>query len=193
MMPPTIKQEIKNALWGCLEIPLYLKLGSTRFTGTISAFKRSILVPILLVPVIAVVIPNPAIYADKSVLWTTCLLWGQATISTLLFIVALYFFRSKHVTTEQFLRCITGYNWLSLSALVVNIPLILLAYTGVNTWSDVFAMMILIALYSSSYLAFMITYTLRINGYLGAAFAIMDLMLGEVVRNLTTYWMLHNV
>jgi len=193
MIPPTIMQEIKNALWGCLEIPLYLKSGATRFTGTFSAFKRSILVPVLLVPVIAIIIPNPALYADKSVLWTICLLLVQAIISTILFIGVLYFFRSKHVTHEQFLKCITGYNWLSLSALVINIPLILLAYTGVNTWNDVYAMMILLTLYSYTYLAFMITYTLRINGYLGGAFAIMDLMLGEVVRNLTTYWMLHHV
>lgn len=190
-MSPAVKDEIRNALWGCLEIPLYLKKGSTRFVGTSDAFKRSLWIPILLVPVVAMIIPNPEPYADKSHLWAICLLMLQMFLSTSGFIAGIYFFRMKHVTNEQFLSCITSYNWLSLSSFVINIPLMLLAFTGINTWDDVYAMMILLALYSYSFLAFMITYTLRINGYLGCAFAMMALLIGEIVGNICTYFMLH--
>ena len=190
-MTPDVKAEIKNALWGCLEIPLYLKIGTTRFTGTLDAFKRSIWIPALLIPVVAIVIPNPEPYADKSHLWAICLLMLQMFLSTSCFIAGIYFFRMKHVTNEQFLRCITCYNWLSLPSFIINIPLMMLAVTGVNTWDDVYAMMILLVLYSYTYVAFMITYTLRINGYLGCAFALMALLIDDIVRNICTYFMLH--
>lgn len=192
-MPQVIHDEVKNALWGCLEIPLYLKKGATRFSGTVSAFKRSFVIPILLIPVIIYSIPLPDLYADKSFDWEFALMFIQICLGTAAFAGIIYFFKAKHVTTEDILKCLTSYNWLSLSAFAVNIPLILLAVFGINTWDDVYAMMILVTLYTYSFLAFMITHTLRINIFLGVAFALADLMIGEIIRNITTYFMLHYV
>lgn len=191
-MPSLIKDEITNALRGCLEIPLYLKMGATRFAGTVNAFKRSIIVPIFLIPVILCVLPKAEIYADKSLGWQATLMLMQILIGTGVFACVLYFFKPKSVTNEDFLKCMTAYNWLSLSAFVVNIPIILLAVFGINTWDDVFAMMMLTTLYSYSFLAYMIIYVLRVGIFLGVAFALTDLMMGEIIRSLTTYYMIHN-
>lgn len=190
-MTLTITDDIKNALWGCLEIPLYLKTGAARFSGSLAALKRSLVVPVLLIPVIMWAIPRPERYAGHSFIWEFLLMFIQLVVGTGFFAGILYFFKPRHVTTEDFFKCITAYNWLSLSALVVNIPLILLAVMGINTWDDVLAMMILVTLYSYSFLAFMITYTLRTSAFIGVAFTLADLMLGEIIRSLTTYFMLH--
>jgi hypothetical protein len=191
-MQPIITDEFKNALRGCLEIPLYLRIGATRFSGTVAAFKRSMLVPVCLIPIIFLVIPKSEVYASKSFEWQASLMLIQILLGTAIFAGIIYFFKAKNVTNEDFLKCMTGYNWLSLSAFAVNIPLILLALLGINTWDDVFAMMILVTLYSYSFLAFMITHILRTNIFIGMAFAIADLMLGEIIRSITTYFMIHN-
>lgn len=185
-----ITAEIKNALWGCLEIPLYLKTGATRFSGSLAALKRSLAVPVLLIPVIMWAIPRSERYADQSLTWEFILMLIQVVVGTVFFAGMIYFFKPRQVTTEVFFKCVTAYNWLNLSAFAVNIPLILLAVLGINTWDDVFAMMILVTLYSYSFLAFMITYTLRTSVFVGISFALADLMLGEIIRSLTTYFML---
>lgn len=193
MMSPVIRDEIKNALWGCVEIPLYLKKGATRFSGTLSAFKRSLLIPVLLIPIILFSVPTPEIYADKSLLWQINLLLIQVILVTATFAGIIYFFRAKHVTTEDILKCLTAYSWLSLSVFVTNVPLILLAVFGINTWDDVFAMMMLVTIYNYSFLAYMSAHTLRIHILLGVAFAVSDLLMAEIIRNITTYFMLHYV
>ena len=187
-----LNREIKEALWGCLEIPLYLKNGATRFSGTVSAFKRSLLVPVLLIPLIIYLIPRPEAYEGKSVLWEFNLMFIQVMIGNAAFAGVIYFFKAKNSSREDFLRCITAYNWLSLSALVVNIPLILLGIFELYTWPDVLAMMMLITIYSYTFLAFMITHTLRTNVFLGISFTLADIMLSEIIRSLTTYFMQNN-
>jgi hypothetical protein len=191
-MSPIIINEIRNALWGCVEIPLYLKKGATRFSGTLAALKRSFLIPIILIPIIIYTIPSTGVYEGKSFDWQASLMLIQIILGTGVFAAIIYFFKAKHVTADDLRKCLTGYNWLSLSAYVVNIPLILLAVFGINTWDDVFAMMILVTLYSYSFLAYMIARILKIHIFLGVGFALADLMMGEIIRNLTTYFMLHH-
>lgn len=191
MLSPSIKDEIKNALWGCVEIPLFLKKGATRFTGTVSAFKHSFLVPILFSPIIAATIPVSKLYTDKSFLWVVCLYFLQFVIATSIFMGAVWFFKSKQVTKAQYLQCISAYNWLGLSCYVVNLPLILMGHLGVHPWGDIFAMMLLTNFYCYSYLAYMITHVLKTNAFVGTSLAILDMLLGDVIRNLTIYLMTH--
>lgn len=190
-MQVALKQEIKNALWGCVEIPLYLKMGALRFSGTVSAFKKSLIVPLCMAPLIAIATPNPPPYEDKSVIWTTMLLLIQAYLVVSVFAAILHFFKPKTVTSEQYLRCITGYNWMIVPSFVINIPFILLAVTGLNTWSDVYALMMLTAFYSYAFLAFMITHMLQIRWYMGLSFAVADLMFGQIIQNISIYFMMH--
>jgi len=189
-MSPDVKEEMQNALRGCLEIPLYLKIGATRFSGSVDAFKRSFVIPALIIPLVALTIPNPPLYADKSVAWTIGLFCIQEIFAILFFAGILSFYKNKNVTSGQFLKCLTAYNWISIPAYVVNIPLILLAVIGVHTWDDVSAMMVLTALYTYSYLAFMISKILGTTWYVGLAFAMADLMMGAVIDNVTTFTML---
>lgn len=191
-MPSLIEDEIRSALRGCLEIPLYLKIGATRFAGTIGSFKRSLLVPIFMIPFILMAIPTSDQALDKSIGWKATLMLLQIIIGTSVFASVVYFFKPKEVTQERVLKCLTAYNWLSVSTFAINIPLMLLAVTGLNTWDDVSAMMVLTGLYSYSFLAYMIIYTLRVSPFLGVAFALTDLMMGEIIRSVTTYFMLHN-
>jgi hypothetical protein len=89
------------------------------------------------------------------------------------------------------LKFATGYNWLSLSGFVIQIPLMLLAILGINTWDDVQAMMLLTTLYAYGYLAYMITHILKMDWYLGFAFAIMDLLIVEIMSNIAQYVMVN--
>lgn len=191
-MSPVVSQEIKNALWGCLEIPLYLKQGTTRFLGTKEALKRSFLIPLLLIPVTLFCLPSEMMYDGKPIAWQANLMFLQTIIGTSLFGAVLYFFKAKHVTVTDILKCVTCYNWLSLPAFIVSIPVILLGVFEINAWVDVSAMLLLITLYNYSFLAFMIANVLRIHILLGLAFAITDLMMSSIVSNLTQYCMLHN-
>jgi|JI8StandDraft_2_1071088.scaffolds.fasta_scaffold102049_2 hypothetical protein len=191
VITPDIHHEIKEALWGCVEIPLFLKKGATRFTGTLGAFKRSFLIPALIIPLVVMTIPNPPEYVDRSTEWTLGYVGLGVLLSTIVYLIAMYFFRSKEVTNEQFLKFATGYNWLSLSGFVIQIPLMILAMLGVNTWDDVFAMMALTTLYSYGYLAYMITHTLKMDWYLGFAFAMLDLLVAETMYNISEYVMTH--
>jgi hypothetical protein len=190
-LTPDIRHEIKEALWGCVEIPLFLKKGATRFTGTIGAFKRSLLVPALIIPLIVTIIPNPPEYADRSTEWTFGYVTLAVLLSTFVYLAAMYLFKSHTVTNEQFLKFATGYNWLSLSGFVIQIPLMLLAILGIYEWDDIHVVMLLPMLYSYAYLAYMITHVLKMDWYLGFAFAMLDLLIGEIMYNISEYVMTH--
>jgi hypothetical protein len=189
ILTPDIRHEIKEALWGCVEIPLFLKKGTTRFTGTLGAFKRSLLIPALMIPLIVMIIPNSTEYTDRTTGWMLSYMGLAVFLSTIVYLTAMYFFKSHTVTNEQFLKFATGYNWLSLSGLVIQIPLMLLAILGINTWDDVQAMMLLVTLYAYGYLSYMITHVLKMDWYLGFSFAMLDLLVTEIMYNISEYVM----
>lgn len=195
MSQPLITQEIRHeiheALWGCVEIPLFLKKGVTRFTGTLEAFKRSFLIPVCIIPFIVMIIPNPPESVDRSTEWMMGYVGLAVFLSTFVYLTAMYLFKSHTVSNEQFLKFATGYNWLSLSGFVIQIPLMLLAILGINTWDDVQAMMLLVTLYAYGYLAYMITHILKMDWYLGFAFAMLDLLVAEIMYNISEYVMLN--
>jgi hypothetical protein len=191
VLTPDIRHEIKEALWGCVEIPLFLRKGATRFSGTLSAFKRSLLVPAFVIPLIVMIIPNPPEMADRSFGWMLNYVGLAVFLSTATYLLAMYLLKTKSITNEQFLSFATSYNWLSLSGFVIQIPLMLLAILGINTWDDVQAMMLLVTLYAYGYLSYMITHILKMDWYLGFAFAMMDLLIAEIMYNIAEYVMTH--
>ncbi len=188
-MLTSIKDEVRNALWGCLEISLYLRKGATRFSGKKAAFYRSLLVPLFCLPLIIWIIPDTENETDRTFIWRFSLMCIQMYLGTAAFATILYGFKGKNTSFEDFLKCLTAYNWLTLSGFVVNIPLILLALSGVNTWDDVLAMMLLLGIYTYSFLTFMIIYVLRVSIFTAVSFAVADLLMGEVISNITTYFM----
>ena len=191
MLPPNVRHEINEALWGCVEIPLFLRKGATRFTGTIGAFMRSCLVPICVIPLIMLIIPNPPGYQDRSTGWFLTYIGLAVFLTTFFYLTAMYAFKSRAVSDEQYLKFATGYNWLSLSGFVIQIPLMLLAILGINTWDDVFAMMLLTTAYAYGYLTYMITHVLKLNWYLGFAFAMLELMIAKIMYNISEFVMVN--
>lgn len=189
VLTPEIHHEIKEALWGCVEIPLFLRKGTTRFTGTIGAFKRSFIIPAFVIPLVVMIVPSAPELSDRSTGWMLSYVALAVLLSITVYLLAMYLLKSKSVTNEQFLKFATGYNWLSLSVFVIQTPLMLLAILGINTWDDVQAMMLLVTLYAYGYLAYMITHVLKMEWYLGFAFAMMDLLISEIMFNLAQYLM----
>jgi hypothetical protein len=191
ILTPEIHHEIKESLWGCVEIPLFLRKGTTRFTGTIGAFKRSFIIPAIVIPLVVMIVPSAPELSDRSTGWMLSYITLAVLLSTTVYLLAMYLLKSKNVTNEQFLKFATGYNWLSLSGFVIQIPLMLLAILGINTWDDVQAMMLLVTLYAYGYLAYMITHVLKMEWYLGFSFAMLDLLVAEIMYNISEYVMVN--
>lgn len=183
-----ILQEIRNALRGCLEIALFLKIGITRFEGTIPAFLRSLVVPFLIIPVVIWTVPVLGDLANRSSGWIAMLHATQLVFGIASFMAIVYVLKNRIVTNEDYLRTITAYNWLSVPSYVINIPLILMGHLAVHSWADVSAMMLLVTLYCYCYLAYMLTHSLRTSWIFGITIAMLDFMVGEAVRNIVKYF-----
>ncbi len=185
ILTPDIRHEISEALWGCIEIPLFLKKGATRFGGTIGSFKRSCLVPALIIPLIVMIMPGPAPEATDR---TSLAMMSLGTfLSTSVFLLAMYFLKSRSVTNTQFLKFATGYNWLSVSGFVTQLPFILLVTLNFDVSYNVSIMMLLEILYTYAYLIYMICRILKMDWYSAFAFAVMEFLIGRIMYNIAEY------
>ncbi len=175
-----MKQPIKAALLGCLEIPLFMKISRDRFVNSPEAMKQSFLVPLLILPLGILIAPvNP----EFAALPFPKLAFRFALDFCLVVFVYLLFMRAvaKALDRSQyFFQFVTAYNWLNLTSLVISLPFFVLAMKGIYEWDEVKNILIGLVLYGYAYLAFAITMILRINWMLAASLAIVSMALGQV-------------
>lgn len=179
-----MKQPIKDALMGCLEIPLFMKVARDRFVNSPEAMKASFLVPLLLLPLGIVIAPiNPDLTAMPigKLALRFCLDFALAFI--------VYFLIMKAVCkaldrSQYFNQLVNAYNWLNLSSLVISMPFFLLILKGYYQWEELENILLCLILYSYAYLAFAISLILRINWMLAASLSILALALGQVSGSL---------
>lgn len=182
-----VPSEIRNALWGCLETPLFLTRGMTRFSGSRAAILRSILVPVLLVPVYVAILPDDPEGHHPSYLLAVVALLLSVLVSSLLFLTGMYFFKNKTMPKDVFGQFISAYNWLNVPEACIQIPLMLLAFFGVHTWDEVFIALFFLNFYVYAYLAFFIVRFFKMSWYMAVSLILIDVMLGEMSQYLVDY------
>ncbi len=179
-----MSSQIKDALMGCLEIPLFMKTGATRFQNTIQAAKTSFLVPILVIFPVAEVAKVNSDFTDHSYIWLLGFFAMMLALNMLFFFGASYACMVALEKKDKFPAYITSMNWLSLTSLVINMPFLLLVYFGIYSYDEMYNLFIFLILFGTTYQAFLITHLLRINWMLGAAISIMGILIDDGIRQL---------
>lgn len=172
-------QSIKSALWGCLEIPLFMKLGVTRFNNTKDAAISSFIIPFLSVFLIAELAHINPVFADRPYIWNLFSLTALLVINIVLFYGASYICMWALDRKEFIYTYINATNWLSLTVTLTNLPFILLVYFGFYTYAEMNNLFIFMILFGCTYQAFYITHALRINWMLGTAISILGMLIDD--------------
>ncbi|HNQ91691.1 MAG TPA: hypothetical protein PKI93_02045 [Alphaproteobacteria bacterium] len=177
-------QSVKSALWGCLEIPLFMKIGTTRFENTKQATLSSFLIPFLiLIPTAEIAHINPE-FTDKSYTW----LFGSFAL--LFLISASAFFSASYVAMwalekrDVFYAYINAFNWMNVSSFAINLPFYLLVYAGFYEFKEMFNLFIFFVLLICAYQAYFITHILKINWMLGTAMSIMGMLSEDMAHKI---------
>ncbi len=181
-VPP--QNTIRQALWGCLEIPLFFKMGVTRFENTRNFALWSCLVPLaLLLPISTLAYVNPEL-ADKGAIWCFFFFLGLTLLGGVLSLTLIYALTGVIRDNKSFWGYMAAYNWLNLTNFLINLPFLLLLSIGAYTWDEMSNLLLFLMLYAYVMNGFLITYIFRINGFLGASLAVVDFMCSEIVRKL---------
>lgn len=175
---------IKRHLLGCLEIPLFMKVGVMRFDNTRNAAIVSFIIPLLILfPTAELAQINPD-FVGKSYWWLLgmfALLYAGGSFA---FFGCSYACMAALERKQYFMSYINAFNWLNLTSLAINLPFFLLVYAGYYTFEEMFNLFIFLILFGMTYQAFLITYMLRINWMLGAAMAIMGMLIDDGLHKL---------
>ncbi|MCB9985470.1 MAG: hypothetical protein H6864_07280 [Micavibrio sp.] len=144
----------------------------------------SFLIPFLtIIPTAELAKINPD-FADKSYFWIFGMFFLLFGLSSLFFYSISYACMVALERKQHFLTYITAFNWIGLTSLAINLPFFLLVYTGFYSFEEMFNLFIFMVLFSCTYQAFMVTHLLRINWMLGAAIAIMSMLIDDGIHKL---------
>ncbi len=184
-LPPfPAKQTIRHALWGCLEIPLFFKLGVTRFENSRDFAIWSCLIPfLLLLPTASLAYVNPEL-GEKGFIWCLGFFTGLTLLGSGLTFVLVYFLSGIIRDNTSFWSYMAAYNWLNLTNFLMNLPFLPLLAIGAYTWDEMSNLLLFLMLYAYTMNGFLATYVFRINGFLGASLAVVDLLCGEIARKI---------
>ncbi len=185
------KGEIKQALLGCLEIPLFMPQGAKRFRNDREAMVRSFGVLLLAtIPFLLIMIPYKPLepgMESMSVQVITAL-YCLRSVLAIAFGIAFSFMFLRVLKKEDCLfRLITASNWLSVSAAVLTLPLAILLATGMQDWEALYPVMIVLSVYSYIWTAFLVTYVVKIPWELAGFFVIFGMFIDETLYDIL-YW-----
>lgn len=171
--------EIKSALRGCLEIPVFLKQGVDRFSGTPRAILHSFIVLLIMIAVFYAVYPPEEKYADKPENWELTQNYVSSIFSTLLYLSIFFLFRPKNSTLDQFGKFISGYNWLSVSVFVIYLPFIVMGHAGIYAWDEVYNITAVFLIYLLAFQAFFTKHVLNATWPYAILFSVLDIIIGQ--------------
>lgn len=155
-----------NHLLGTLEIALFMPGGAKRFGDSLSAMKRSFLIPLMILPLtlITVLAAHPAGSAlDNSTAQILMVIYSLRLFVYLgLFLAAVYLMAKGMDRLDGFRRFAIANNWLTIPAAILMLPLIVMFINGHYSWSEIYPLMVVITLYSYAYTGFMAAHVLRL-------------------------------
>ena len=175
-------QNIRDALMGCLEIPLFLKAGTTRFANTKPAVILSFIAAVLVIfPSAYLARANPDFAGDGYLLIFVRFLM-EYLIFCFLYLPSMHFIAKQLERDQYFLSFVNGLNWLNVSQLLMILPFTWGVIVGHWQWQEVYYFLVFLIMYGYAFVAFYITWVFRINWMLGAALSILGLALGELAH-----------
>ena len=172
--------DLRHALKGCVEIPLFLALGIQRFSPARHFALWSIAVPLVLLPVATLLSRD---YAEgKGFLGSWLSFTVNTALSSALFLTCLYFILPIiEAPRTYFWRFISIYFWLNLAGLVINLPFLLMIKAGWYTWDDMLPLLACFLLYAYFYQGYAIARNFGTNIFLGIALSMIDMVCGNFI------------
>lgn len=180
--------ELRLALLGCLEIPVFLKRGVERFGDNIAAAKLSLLALLLVIPVAAAfngLAPNNIDMTYGASLVHVLFSW---VLSSVLFLGILFVLMGIIKDRVHFWKFVAIYNWLNLPSFLIQLPFLFVVALHWAAWETMQDYLILQLLFAYAYQAFAMTHTLKIHWTIAAAFSMVDLICSSLAAKIITDW-----
>ena len=152
-----------------------MERGSERFSSDIKTLKKSFLIPVILLPLtIAMILgAHPAQALDTTSAHMLIAIYALRLVIYLAgFLGLVYAMANKLDRLDNFYKFVTANNWLTLPAALLSAPLIFLFLNGYYSWAEIYPLIVVIALYSYAYTAFMAASVLKIPMELACFIAI---------------------
>lgn len=180
--------ELRLALLGCLEIPVFLKRGVERFGNTIAAVKLSLLALLMVIPLAAAFNGLSPGNTDITYGASVIHILFSWILSSVLFLGILFAMMGVIKDRVYFWRFVAIYNWLNLPSFLIQLPFLLVAALNWAAWETMQDYLILQLLFAYAYQAFAMTHTLKVHWTIAAAFSMIDLVCSSLASQITTDW-----
>jgi hypothetical protein len=190
------KEMIRQALWGCFEIMLFMRSGVNRFSDTREDALRSFMWPVLFLPFAMVsVFLHPS--DILSMPWLLLLHLGRMLVTLTLFLVIVYALTIHYGRQGFFFKFVNIFNWMNIPAFVLALPgFVLLGVFsfGAGPFDSLGELIeyyrpfeILTILLGYVYLAFILTHALRIPWEIAGFIAIVNMCITETLLDMVLY------
>ncbi len=175
------RSELRQNLLGSLEVALFMRTGTGRFSASRESMKRSFMIPVVLLPLtVASVLAAHPEKLDIASMQALALIYTLRLFVYLAGFLALVYSMARSMDRlDSFYRFATANNWLTLPAAVIMFPVLALFLNGYYTWAEIYPLMVFMTLYSYAYTAFMTTYVLRVPFELACFVAIAGMALHQ--------------
>jgi hypothetical protein len=178
------KSEIKRNLLGCFEIAIFMSNGVGRFNGTKAVALKSLVLPVVLVPLI--VIATAFLSRGLATEVLIPLHVGRIIISMTVFWGIVYML-AKHFGRDQyFWRFVNVSCWVELIGALLTLPILFGILAGYD-FSVFESYAVFITVVGYIYSAFITTYVFRLPWELGGFVAIVGMGVNENLLDLTIY------
>lgn len=174
--------KVSKNIIGTLDVALFMPRSENRFSDDKQAFKASFIIPLALLPLTMITVlaahPSEALAPGSAEVLMT--IYGlRFFISLAMFLGVVYFMAKTMDREDAFYRFGTANNWLSIPAVVLALPLIVMFLNGHYTWAEIYPFMVVITLYSYAYTAFMASRVLRLPIEMGGFVAIIGMAINQ--------------
>lgn len=176
------KHRTASALLGCLEITLFMPVGVERFRTSGKALAHSFIIPVIVALISGLALLSVHSQSELSGISSEFVFFvaiSRAFVCLAVFLGVMYLIAQKLDKGEYFKRFVIINNWLCIPQLLMVLPILGLYHAGIHEWKSIQALLILTALYSYAYSAFMITHAFRIPWELAGSMAILSLAINE--------------
>jgi hypothetical protein len=176
------RRSLSQTLLGTLEIALFMPRGAKRFGGSVKEFKKSFLIPLMILPLtlITVLAAHPSGNLAPETAQILMAIYSLRLFVYLgLFIGIVYFMAKSLDRLDGFHRFVVANNWLTLPAAVLTAPLLIAFMNGYYSWAEVYPLMVMITLYSYAYTAFMAVHVLRVPWEMAAFIMVMGMAIHQ--------------
>lgn len=181
---PPIGSVISNALWGCLEIPLFMRVGLTRFGNSKRDAIISLIVSILTIPVSSYLAQINPTYTRIPYFKLIALFVLEHLLLLAIYFSLLFYLCRALKRVDALWHAFTIYNWLAIPSLVIITPFALLVFKGAYTFDEMNALFLTLMLYGFAFSGFYLTYVLRLNWMLGTSLVIAHFILNDGLNKL---------